>query len=164
MSNPWMKFYPSDWRADPALRVCSIGARGLWMEMLCLMHEATPRGFLVVNGKPVSDKQLAGLAGAAPKETARYVAELEDAGVFSRDGHGTIYSRRIRRDDEKAARDKANGRGGGNPVLTGVNPPDNPPDNPAPNPRLTGRIKPRYQKPEARKRMVVGRAPDPARA
>jgi hypothetical protein len=93
--------------------------------MLCLMHEANPRGFLLVNGKPVSDKQLASLAGAAPKETAGYIAELEDAGVFSRDDHGTIYSRRMRRDDEKAVRDKANGRVGGNPALTGVNPPVN---------------------------------------
>ena len=32
--NPWMKFYPSDWRSDAALRTVSSAARGLWMDML----------------------------------------------------------------------------------------------------------------------------------
>jgi hypothetical protein len=45
-----MKFYPSDWRSDPMLRLCSLAARGLWMEMMCLMHEAEPYGSLLVNG------------------------------------------------------------------------------------------------------------------
>lgn len=124
MAGPWIKFYPSDWRADPALRMCSVAARGLWMEMLCVMHEANPRGSLVINGAPLSDRQLASIAGASPKETTSLLAELEAAGVFSRD-NGVIYSRRMRRDDEKAERDKANGKAGGNPNLKGgVNPQD----------------------------------------
>jgi hypothetical protein len=137
MSQPWMKFYPSDWRADPALRSCSMAARGLWMEMLCLMHEANPRGSLLINGQQVTGKQLASLCGTGLTETVRWLGELAGAGVFSRDENGTIYSRRIRRDDEKALRDKANGKGGGNPALTkGVNPPD--------------KGKDKAQKPEAR--------------
>ena len=47
---PWMKFYPADWRAEPSLRFTSLAARGLWIEMLALMHEATPRGSLLVKG------------------------------------------------------------------------------------------------------------------
>jgi hypothetical protein len=122
---PWMKFYPADWRADPALRMCSLAARGLWMEMLSLMHEADPRGSLLINGKNVSAKQLAGLCGATVRETISLLAELEAAGVFSRADDGTIFSRRMKRDDEKAERDKANGKAGGNPRLNaGVNPPD----------------------------------------
>jgi len=123
MSAPWLKFYPTDWRADPALRMCSLGARGLWMEMLCIMHEAVPYGTLRVNGKPVSDRQLAALAGG---DVGDLLVELEEAGVFSREEDGTIFSRRMQRDAEKAARDKANGKGGGNPSLKqGVNPPVN---------------------------------------
>ncbi|MGU3495914.1 hypothetical protein ACLBXM_17880 [Xanthobacteraceae bacterium A53D] len=140
MSAPWLKFYPTDWRADPALRMCSVGARGLWMEMLCVMHEASPRGSLLVNGRPVNERQLAGLAGCALDEASSMLAELEEAGVFSRETDGTIFSRRMRRDDEKADRDKANGRKGGNPTLKsdkeGVNPPLNRAD--------------KAQKPEAR--------------
>lgn len=124
MAAPWLKFYPSDWRADPALRMCSLAARGLWMEMLCLMHEATPRGSLLINGVPVTDRQLASLCGVTAREVAGCLTQLEEAGVFSREDNQTIYSRRMRRDDEKAQRDKANGKGGGNPSLKqGVNPP-----------------------------------------
>lgn len=122
MSNPWMKFYPSDWRADPALRMCSLGARGLWMEMLCLMHEA--EGFLTVNGKELVPRQLAALSGASVDDVTAWLVELSDAGVFSRDERGFIYSRRMLKDLRRAAEDKANGRKGGNPALKGgVNPP-----------------------------------------
>lgn len=115
MSTPWLKFYPSDWRADPALRMCSLAARGLWMEMLCLMHEAEPRGSLLVNGKTISEKQLASLVGCPSRETVALISELEEAGVFSRAPDGTIFSRRIRRDAEKAAQDRESGMKGGAP-------------------------------------------------
>jgi len=147
MSAPWMKFYPTDWRADPALRMCSIGARGLWIEMICVMHDADPRGSLLVNGRPITERQLAGLAGCSVDEVGALLSELEGAGVFSREGD-VLFSRRMRRDDEKAERDKAFGRRGGNPHLKtdneGVNPPVNAPNNPP----INGGDK--AQKPEAR--------------
>lgn len=117
MGSPWLKFYPSDWRADPALRMCSLAARGLWMEMLCLMHEAVPRGSLLVNGQPVNERQLASLCGVSIRDVTGCLQQLEDAGVFSREDNRTIYSRRMRRDEEKAERDKANGKGGGHPDI-----------------------------------------------
>lgn len=124
-SLPWMKFYPSDWRADTALRMCSLAARGLWIELICIMHEANPRGSLLVAGKPITEKQLAGLCGTSVRETTVLLNELESAGVFSRDQNGQIFSRRMKRDDARAERDKANGKAGGNPLLkAGVNPSD----------------------------------------
>jgi hypothetical protein len=108
------------------LRLCSIGARGLWAEMMCIMHDAERYGSLLVNGRRIDKKQLAGLAGVSEKECSALLLELEGNGVFSRDEDGTIYSRRMRRDFEKAIKDKENGKGGGNPKLKGgVNPPDN---------------------------------------
>ncbi|WP_395451168.1 hypothetical protein ACHMW7_16075 [Aminobacter sp. UC22_36] len=132
-----MKFYTSDWRADPALRMCSVGARGLWMEMLCIMHEAEPYGSLRVNSRPVIDRQLASLAGSSIDEVSSLLAELEAAGVFSRDNDGVIFSRRMQRDQEKAEAHKANGKRGGNPKLKNrVNP--------------TVKAEDKAQKPEAR--------------
>ena len=116
MKQPWLKFFPTDWRADPALRMCSLAARGLWIEMLCLMHEARPHGSLLVNGKPVTAAQLA-ISSAAGSRRSRVLAELEEAGVFSRDADGALYSRRMRRDEERAAVNRVNGRAGGNPSL-----------------------------------------------
>lgn len=125
MSSPWLKFYPTDWRADPALRTCSIAARGLWVELLCVMHEAEPYGSLRVNGTPVSERKIAGLAGVSIDEAISLLNELEEAGVFSRDEAGAIVSRRMQRDKAKADADKANGKRGGNPKITdGVNPQD----------------------------------------
>lgn len=127
MKNPWMKFYPADWRSDPALRMCSLTARGLWVEMLCVMHEAEPYGHLLVAGKSPSPQQLSVLLGADLKTISAALAELVEAGVVSQDGQGVYLSRRMVRDAEKAERDKANGKGGGNPTLKrGVNPPDKP--------------------------------------
>ena len=130
-ARPWLKFYPSDWRSDPLLRSVSFAARGLWIEMLSLMHEATPRGSLLVNGNPPDAPLLAILVGAKKQtEVTALLTELEKAGVYSRDADGTIYSRRMRSDERKSAEDKANGSKGGNPRLRGwVNPPDKPTDN-----------------------------------
>ena len=124
-----MKWYPADWRQEPTLRVCSRAARSLWQDMLGLMHEAEPYGYLTFAGKPMTVKQLAAILGDREKDIEKWLAELSEAGVYSVDERGCIYSRRMVRDKEKADRDRANGRHGGNPALMaddngGVNPPD----------------------------------------
>lgn len=128
---PWMKFYPSDWRGDPKLRACSLAARGLWIECIGVMHEAVPYGHLLLNGQPVTDVQLAAMAGTDASTAATLIVELETTGVLSRTRDGTIYSRRMTRDAKKAAIARKNGKSGGNPSLSkdeGKSPPDNPKD------------------------------------
>lgn len=97
---PWMKFYPRDWRGDQALRLVSLTARGLWIEMLCLMHEATPYGHLLIGGQPLSDAALARIVGSGAEEVQALLVELSDAGVFRRTRAGVIYSKRMT-DDQK---------------------------------------------------------------
>ena len=43
---PAFQFYPGDWLKDPNLRRCSVGARGVYMDVLCVMFEHEPRGIL----------------------------------------------------------------------------------------------------------------------
>lgn len=124
-TNPWLKFYPSDWRSDPKLRMCSLAARGLWIEMLALMHEANPRGHLLVNGIVPTETQLGVLVGSLPVQ--ELLDELEKAGVFSRTLDGIIYSRKMTRDEAKSETSRVNGSLGGNPAL---NPEVKPPDKP----------------------------------
>ena len=127
---PWVKWYWSDWRADPGLRVCSLAARGLWAELLGIMQEAEPYGHLLIGGVAPTSKQIASLVGATAAQVEALLAELKRAGVPSETPEGVIYSRRMVRDRERQERDKANGKRGGNPSLNGgVNPPDKPPDN-----------------------------------
>lgn len=128
---PWFKFYPQDWRGDAKLRMCSIGARGLWAEMLCVMHEAEPYGYLLINGHSVSARQMAGLAGVSQGECMKYMLELASAGVYSLDEDKTIFSRRMVRDKEKSEKAKEWGKGGGNPdLMHGDNGRVNPKDKP----------------------------------
>jgi hypothetical protein len=134
-ARPWMKFYPGDWRADEQLRMCSLAARGLWIECIALMHRATPYGHLLVNGQAPTDAQLGVLAGAPSDQIPDLLRELETAGVFSRTRAGAIYSRRMTRDEKKARTAVKNGKTGGNPILGKqtdnsalVNPMDKPPD------------------------------------
>lgn len=142
-SAPWLKFYPTDWRAKPALRLCSAAARGLWLEMLCLMHDAEPRGHLLVMGHSVTPEELAGLVSIPPDECERLVAELERFKIFSRTPAGVIVSRRMVRDTAKAAAARENGRLGGNPELKAeVNPVGN---------RVEKPQKPEGQKAKAKK-------------
>jgi hypothetical protein len=102
MSHPWLKFYPRDWRGDQALRAVSIAARGLWIEMLCIMHEASPYGHLILGGRAVSNDVLARVAGLGVDECGALLAELESAGVLSRTRKGVIYSRRMVKDNSRA--------------------------------------------------------------
>lgn len=128
-STIWSKFYWSDWANDPALRLCTLGAQGLWMRMLCIAAEAAPTGYLTVNGRALKSSDLAHLTGAAEAEVSVLLAELERNGVFSRDRKDRIYSRRMVRDAKKLAIARENGKLGGNPKLSnhsGNSPPDNP--------------------------------------
>lgn len=118
MKRPAFQFYPADWRKDAALQSCSIGARGLWVEMLCIMHECIPYGYLCVNGQPMTDSQLARLVGDTVKAVVSYKKELESAGVYSYD-EGRIYSRRMVKDEHLRNIRAQAGAMGGNPVLLG---------------------------------------------
>jgi hypothetical protein len=156
--NPWFKFYAADWRADPRLRTVSSGARGLWIDMLSLMHEAEPRGTLKVNGRQLSVQQLEMLFGLTPGLTQGLLDELEQAGVFSREEDGTIYSRRMRRDNEKAEIHQKNGKKGGNPRIRneGVNPGVKAGVNPGVKAGVNPGVKP--QKLEARSQNITAAA------
>jgi hypothetical protein len=114
---PAFQFYPGDWLRDPAVRSVSLAARGLWTDMLCLMFESDRKGYLCVNGKPVSAAVLARMTGGTTDEVSQLLTELEASGVFSRTEHGMIYSRRMVRDENKRQLCKEAGKRGGNPVL-----------------------------------------------
>jgi hypothetical protein len=126
-----MQFYPSDWRGDSRLhgRV-SLAARGLWAEMLFLMHEADPYGHLIHGDKVMTEAdafELGVAVGATSDEmkggaraVRRALDELRDAGVYSVDSTGRIFSRRMVRDEGKRVTNSENGQKGGNPSLTSL--------------------------------------------
>jgi len=101
----WFKFYPGDWMKDPELRAVSPGARGLWIDMLCLMFECDRRGYLQFNnGTIVTAEHLARMTGSSTDDCTRWLQELETSGVFSRTDNGCIFSRRMLRDEKERSR------------------------------------------------------------
>jgi hypothetical protein len=116
----WSKFWWQDWKTDDALLGCSFAARGFWMALLCIAHEATPCGHVLINGKAPSAKELAiRMGNTSAKEVAKLLAELEEAKVFSRTADGTIYSRRMVKDAAATEAGREWGKAGGNPNLNG---------------------------------------------
>lgn len=114
---PAFQFYVGDHRRNTGLQSCSLAARGLWTEMLCIFHESEPYGHLTVAGVPVSPEELARLVGAPLAETRRLLAELERRKVFERNEEGVIFSpEMVKQEHIRLVRAKA-GKRGGNPRL-----------------------------------------------
>ncbi len=101
---PAMMFYPADWLTDPQLGMCSPAARGIWMDILCLMHKNSESGKLegTIN-------QLSRPCRCTPDELADALAELAESGaanvtpalrVTNYNAKVTVMSRRMVRDLE----------------------------------------------------------------
>jgi hypothetical protein len=99
MKLPWIKFYPGDWLSDEALRSCSVEARGLWVDMICLMAKSDIHGHLLIGGKPARAEQIARIVGLLPQRAMELMDELNASGVFSFHQE-TIISRRMVKDEQ----------------------------------------------------------------
>ena len=94
----WSKFWWSDWQSDKALQSCSLGARGLWIEILAVCHASEKPGYFLNNGEPPTIQEMADMFGRTkPSEVSKYLDELCRRKVFSLDGNA-IYCRRMVRD------------------------------------------------------------------
>lgn len=70
---PSFQFYPKDWRTDANLRRCSPAARGVWLDVICVLHDSQEYGLVRY---PL--KELASAAGAS----MAHVRELVDKHVL----------------------------------------------------------------------------------
>jgi len=117
VKRPSFQFYPGDWLNDINLRSCSLSARGLWIDLICLMHQCPKYGHLMVNHKVIPMVNLARMLGVNLTDLECWMEELECAGVFSRNESGCIYSRRMIKDENLRNIRANNGKLGGNPTL-----------------------------------------------
>ena len=107
MKLPWLKFYPSDWLSDEALRGCSPAARGLWVDMICLMAKSKKHGYLLAGDKPMGAEHISRIFGESLERTSELLVELAQAGVYSME-QDTIFSRKMVKYEEsrKSNRDR----------------------------------------------------------
>jgi hypothetical protein len=113
--SPGFWFFVGDWMKDPELRFCSIFARGLLVDLLCILFEANEQGYASnPDGTPRPDEQIVdAVSGGSREEKLSALAELERSGVLSRDFRGVLYSRRLARLAEVSAARKQSGSKGG---------------------------------------------------
>lgn len=99
---PSFQYYPKDWRAD-AVFGCSIAARGLWHEMMNMMHTGERYGYLSINDLPIPDESIARYCGVSLAEYQILLPELERAGVPRRTSDGIIFCKRMVEDAKQRA-------------------------------------------------------------
>ncbi len=95
---PYMPFYTGDWLKDPRLSLCSPATRGVWIDLICALHELPTGG--QVTGTP---DQLARLCRCTVSDMHSAISELhttQAADINEREGVYSIVCRRLRKEAE----------------------------------------------------------------
>ena len=99
-SFPW---YPSDWERDVGVQSLSFEERGIWWEILQKMHHSEERGVMVLNGKPMTDDQIAKVIGCPLAKLKQKLSKILANGVASRrQNDGALINRRMCRESLSA--------------------------------------------------------------
>lgn len=115
---PAMQFYPADWRKDLAVQSLGYHDRGVWFEMLCLMHESSERGVLLLNGAPMPEDVIGRLLGLDNQTFNQTLTTLLAYGVAKRRNQdNAIFSKRMVADEKLCQVRREVGKLGGNPLL-----------------------------------------------
>ena len=131
---PSFQFYPADWRKDPAVQSLSFHDRGVWFEIILLMHESEQRGKLLLNGNAMPEEALARILGLDKQNLEGTLTNILTYGVASRcDETGALMCRRMIRDEKIRQIRKEAGKLGGNPALVKQNSTTEDKQNPTPS-------------------------------
>jgi len=127
-SLPAFQFYPADWRTHPGIQALSFEDRGVWFEILCILHESPRRGVLLLpNGARMSDEALSRIIGLPLRKLVKALDRIAAVGVSDKDPEtGALMNRRMVKDEHLRQVRAHVGRLGGNPNLLNQNPNQNP--------------------------------------
>lgn len=93
---PAFQFYPGDWMKDPQVSMLSAASRGVWIDLLCAMHEAGRSGKLCG-----TTEQLARIARCSTAEFVQALTDFQTTGVADvteRNEKVTVINRRMKRE------------------------------------------------------------------
>lgn len=117
---PYIAFYPSDWQNEPGLRIGGHELKGVWIDILCLMHWCEERGVLATAGRAWSDEEIARAVGGDQNRTLQCLQQLVALGIANRTQSGALMCRRMVADESKRRKCSEAGKsGGGNPTFGG---------------------------------------------
>lgn len=100
---PYLDLYTGDWLKDPAVSLCEPATRGIWIDLLCAMHERDRCG--VIAG---TREQLARISRCSAVALDHALADLQTtkaAEITERDGKVTVINRRMKNAADKRRRD-----------------------------------------------------------
>lgn len=92
---PAIQWYPKDWQSDMGIQSLSFEERGIWWEILQRMHQSEERGKMVLNGRPMTDYEIANIIHCEVAKFKQSIQQILSKGVASRDEFGTLISRRM---------------------------------------------------------------------
>lgn len=115
--SPSFQFYPADWLNDIKLQSCSLSAQGLLVNLICLMHQSNPYGYLTINNLVPDDKTVSKLLRLNHKTYDKTLMELILYGVLKRNEKGVIYCERMVKDEQLREIRRKAGKLGGSPLL-----------------------------------------------
>lgn len=114
---PAIHFYSGDWKKDLGVQALDFHDRHVWFEMLLLMHDSESRGELILNNKPMSHETIARLIGLDNQTFNQSLTKIIENGVCGLKVDGTIFSRKMVREEEISRTRIKSGSMGGNPIL-----------------------------------------------
>ena len=112
-----MPLYTGDWLKDPDLSMCAPATRGIWIDLLCAMHERDRSGEL--RG---TTEQIARLARCSTVELEAALTDLQTsdaADVERRNGSWLIANRRMKKEATIRLKRQESGAKGG--IKSGAN-------------------------------------------
>lgn len=90
-------FYPQDWLDDIKLAHCSLSAKGMWIDLLCHMHNGDPYGHLVFNNKVLDKDDIQKLLRITNSHVFEEAwQELRQKGIIQKEEQsGSYFSKRM---------------------------------------------------------------------
>jgi len=115
--NPWFKFNPTRWLADPHLRMCSPQSHGLLINLMAYAHNGNPYGYLSNGGMAIGPQEASRMLAWNHQTVSRAWAELEQHGRIAR-AEGELWCiPSMVKDYAYSLQQSELGKQGGNPAL-----------------------------------------------
>jgi hypothetical protein len=96
---PWIKFFPSDWKSDNRLSRCSPATRGIWIDLICDMHDSSRSG--KISGSLMELSRAARCTTAEIQVAIEELSSTKTADVTLHHDFVTVVNRRMNRDYKK---------------------------------------------------------------
>lgn len=92
---PAILFYTGDWLKDVNVQSLDYFDQGVWLKLICYMHQSEIYGKLSINHTPMSEKIISKVLGLSLEIASNTIQNLLENGVMSQDSEGFFICRRM---------------------------------------------------------------------